>query len=102
MARQCERRNHLIRPSIKELRRNAASVVEGRVQRLTLAGRWVEDDGVSPGLAFTAGVIAYYPGPACACFGSERCLARIATRHVSAHYPYGSGNGRQVVRYVRR
>jgi len=102
MTAQCKRRKHLIRPPIKELRREANLTVEGRVQRLTPAGRWVEDDGVSPGLAFTAGVIAYYPGPAvCECSGSDRCLARIARNHVSAHYPYGSANGRQVDRYVK-
>jgi len=101
MAVRCKRRQHLIRPPIAELRREAASVVKGRVQRLTPAGRWVADDGVSPGLAFTAGVIAYYPGPECGCLGNGRCLTRIAIRHVSAHYPYGSANGRVVVRYVK-
>lgn len=97
---RCKRREHLIRPSIRDLRREAAHVVEGRVQRLTFAGRWVADDGISPGLAFTAGVIAYYPGPKCECFGNDRCLASIAMRHVSAHYAYGSANGRVITRYA--
>jgi hypothetical protein len=100
--KQCTRRQHLIRPFFKELQREADTVVHGRVQRLTSAGRWVEDDGVSPGRAFTAGVIAYYPGPCCECFGNERCIARMAMRHVSAHFPYGSANGRQIRRYVKK
>lgn len=95
----CKRRKHLIRPSIVELRREASQVVEGRVQRLTPAGKWVKDDGVSPGRAFTAGVIAYYPGPWCGCINNERCISAMAMRHVS--HEYGCANGREVTRYVR-
>lgn len=74
--------------------------VHGRVQRLTPTGRWVKDDGVSPGRAFTAGVIAYYPGPWCGCLG-DRCIAEMAMRHVSAHYSYGCANGREITKYIR-
>lgn len=97
----CARRTHLIRPSAEELQREAAYVVEGRVQRLTPSGHWVKDDGVSPGLAFTAGTCFYYPGSSCDCRGSDRCLMRTAARHVSAHYSYGSANGCEVRRYRR-
>jgi hypothetical protein len=97
----CKRRQHLIRPPAEELRREACTVVKGRVQRLTPLGRWVADDGVIPGRAFTAGVIAYYPGPYCGCFGNDRCIAVMALKHVSAHYSYGSANGREITRYVK-
>jgi hypothetical protein len=100
MRRRCERRLHLIRPDAEELRREASRTVQGRVQRLTRLGRWVPDDGVSPGLAFTAGVIAYFPGPDCRCTDAERCIASMAMRHVSSHYRYGSANGVQVNVYV--
>jgi hypothetical protein len=100
MATKCKRRKHLIRPPADDLRREAAYVVEGRVQRLTPVGRWVRDDGVSPGLAFTAGVVAYYPGPRCECFGNNGCIARMAMNHVSAHHQYGSANGQEVLKYV--
>lgn len=96
----CKRREHLIRPSWSELQHEASTTVHGRVQRLTPAGRWVKDDGVSPGLAFTAGVIAYYPGPYCGCM-NDQCIKEIAIRHVSAHYSYGCANGRVVTKYVR-
>lgn len=102
----CKRRAHLIRPSAEQLKQDAARAVWGRVQRLTPAGRWVPDDGVSPGLAFTAGVIAYYPGPDCNCYASfsertrARCVSEMAMKHVTAHYPYGCANGREVTRYV--
>jgi len=102
----CQRRKHLIRPPIDDLRRQAARVVEGRVQRLTPAGLWVPDDGVSPGRAFTAGVVAYYPGPQCDCCHSdralERCIMEKAMRHVGAHYAYGCANGREIRRYIKR
>ena len=99
--KRCKRRDHLIRPLAKELQHEASVVVEGRVQRLTPRGRWVPDDGVSPGLAFTAGVVFWYPGPDCYCFGNDRCLNEIARNHVSAHYSYGSANGVEVTKYVK-
>jgi len=75
--------------------------VQGRIQRLRPDGHWVADDGVSPGLAFTAGVVAYYPGPSCSCvLFDSHCLTNIAMRHVSSHYRYGSANGVEVRRYV--
>jgi len=100
MTTRCRRRDHLIRPPAKDLRREAEYVVKGRVQRLTPAGRWVVDDGVSPGLAFTAGVVAYYPGTPCDCSWRYGCIVNIAMRHVSAHYTYGSANGRAITKYV--
>lgn len=67
----------------------------------TPQGRWVKDDGVSPGKAFTAGVVAYYPGPGnCGCYSDSSCLARLAMAHIFAHYPYGCANGREVTQYV--
>ena len=99
--KRCKRRDNLIRPPAKELQREADMVVEGRVQRLTPQGRWVPDDGVSPGLAFTAGVVFWYPGPYCGCTNSDQCLNNIARNHVSAHYSYGSANGVEVTKYVK-
>lgn len=99
--RKCPRRQHLIRPDAKMLEREARIMVEGRVQRLAPNGRWLPDDGVSPGLAFTAGVIAWFPGPNdCGCHGGDRCIRVRALRHISAHYPYGTANGRMVTEYV--
>ena len=98
---RCKRREHMIRPLIADLLSESERVVEGRVQRLTPTGRWVQDDGVSTGLAFTAGVMAYYPGPWCGCVDRRRCIADMAMRHVSSHYSYGCANGCEVIRYVK-
>ena len=106
MNKPCKKREYLIRPDSEELQREAKRVIDGQVHRLTTSGQWAEDDGVSPGIAFTAGVIAYYPDVPCECssldYGRDRCVNEIAMNHVSEHYSYGSANGRPVRKYVKK
>jgi hypothetical protein len=97
---RCSRRGHLIRPSKKDLWRAANDVSNGVVWRLGPKGRWALDNG-EPGLAFTAGIMAYYPDVECNCFCFFRmkdCIKKLALDRVFKEHRCANGRPTRPIR----
>jgi hypothetical protein len=93
--KRCRMRDYRCRPP-KDAQRIADQYVGDKlVLRLDERGRWDKDNG-KPGLAFSAGVFAWYPEVECGCYISDKCIAQIAMqktveRHSCAKRSYETG-----------